>query len=220
MSRVFSWCKSLECLDLSSWNTSKVTNMSRMLYHCFYLKEFSTNDWLIPNGTDMTSMFEGCEGLSESLNLDLSGFDMRKITDAGKVKDMLLECWADEIHTPKTLKCQISYCRWIRLKRNLVIKKRGQKRTENSIQHFRLTCRIAYCLNEMGNRKCISTHREQLRQQCQEMEVFPKHVRFVDLPKKIRYAEFQRWDCPRQIIHITERHRLRKLQLKIVWEPL
>ena len=38
MRSMFSWCESLESIDLSSFNTNNVNNMSDMFYDCESLK--------------------------------------------------------------------------------------------------------------------------------------------------------------------------------------
>ena len=38
MNNMFSYCSSLESIDLSSFNTSNVTNMRGMFSHCYSLK--------------------------------------------------------------------------------------------------------------------------------------------------------------------------------------
>ncbi len=83
MTTMFSFCKSLIALDLSSFNTSKVTNMSRM----FYLDANITNalqsitfgdNFDTSKITDMEHMFTGCNSMQQ---LDLSGFDTSNVTD-------------------------------------------------------------------------------------------------------------------------------------------
>ncbi len=43
MSRMFSWCKNLSELNLSSFNTNNVTNMSRMFSGCNNLNKILIN---------------------------------------------------------------------------------------------------------------------------------------------------------------------------------
>ena len=76
MSRMFDWTLSLTNLDLSSFDTSNVTNMSSMFYNTplttLDLSSFDTS-----NVTDMSWMFSSTD-LTE---LDLSHFDTSNVTD-------------------------------------------------------------------------------------------------------------------------------------------
>ena len=104
VSLMFQACYELEQLDLSKWNTSSAVNMNSMFYGCYKLKELNVGSWDVSNvmnfyqtfvncyalehlhglgnwitssATDMRNTFHGCESLKE---LDLSGFDTRKVT--------------------------------------------------------------------------------------------------------------------------------------------
>ena len=77
MSWMFGTCYSLTNLDLNSFNTSNVTNMTRMFSGCG-LTSMDLSSFNTSNVTTMKSMFCGCDNLT---NLDLSGFDTSKVTD-------------------------------------------------------------------------------------------------------------------------------------------
>jgi surface protein len=48
-------------LDLSNFNTSKVTNMSRIFSLASNVKEIKVSDsWIVGSTTDVTDMFDGC----------------------------------------------------------------------------------------------------------------------------------------------------------------
>ena len=76
---MFALCKA-RSIDLSSFNTSKVTSMSSMFAQCktnsLDLSSFNTS-----NVTDMSGMFSSCKVQS----LDLSSFDTSKVTDMGSM---------------------------------------------------------------------------------------------------------------------------------------
>ena len=76
MSSLFYYTSNLENLDISSWDTSKVTNMSYMIAGTnitdLDLSELETN-----NVTDMSYMFAEIENTT----LDLSDFDTSNVTD-------------------------------------------------------------------------------------------------------------------------------------------
>ena len=65
-------------LDLSSFDTSNVTNMGFMFYNCSKLTSLDLSNFNTSNVTDMGSMFQFC---SKLISLDLSNFDTSKVTD-------------------------------------------------------------------------------------------------------------------------------------------
>ena len=68
-------CNNLSSLpDISEWNTSKVTNMSKM-FCCKNLKSLpDISEWNTSNVTDISGMFDGCDSL---VNLpDISKFEL------------------------------------------------------------------------------------------------------------------------------------------------
>ena len=60
MCRMFYGCSSLIELNLSNFNTNKVTNMSYMFYRCSSLKELNLSNFNTNNVTDMFGIFDGC----------------------------------------------------------------------------------------------------------------------------------------------------------------
>jgi len=75
MSSMFSKCSSLEKLNVSGWDTSKVTDMGYMFFRCYALKEldlssFSTASLKLPDAnssfaSDYAQMFYGCDSLTK-----------------------------------------------------------------------------------------------------------------------------------------------------------
>ena len=82
MSNMFSNCGSLMSLDLSNFNTSKVTNMSNMISNCESLISLDLSSFNTSNVTNMESMFSSCSSLT---NLDLSSFNTSKVTNMGSM---------------------------------------------------------------------------------------------------------------------------------------
>ena len=76
MSNMFVSCNNLTDLDLSNFDTSNVTNMSSMFASCNNLTDLDLSNFDTSNVTNMGAMFSGCSNL-ETLNL--SNFDFRKI---------------------------------------------------------------------------------------------------------------------------------------------
>lgn len=62
--------------DLSTWDTSKVIDMSSMFYYCEAIT-LDLNNWTTSNVTNMESMFYGCKFET----LDLSNFDTNNVTN-------------------------------------------------------------------------------------------------------------------------------------------
>lgn len=72
-SSMFYGCKNLTTLDLSRFNTSKVTNMSSMFNGCKSLTTLDVSNFDTVNVTDMSYMFYFCTSLT---TLDLSRFNV------------------------------------------------------------------------------------------------------------------------------------------------
>lgn len=77
MRSMFSSCTSLETLDLSSFNTEKVTNMVTMFENSKHLRSLKLPKGFIGSSvTNLKAMFRGCESLTE---LDLSGSNSENV---------------------------------------------------------------------------------------------------------------------------------------------
>ena len=77
MSSMFD-CKSLTSLDVSSFNTSNVTNMFGMFGYCYDLTSLDLKSFNTEKVTDMGWMFAGCTSLK---SLDLSSFVTSNVTN-------------------------------------------------------------------------------------------------------------------------------------------
>lgn len=74
---MFSSCTSLETLDLSSFNTEKVTSMATMFENSKHLRSLKLPKGFIGSSvTNLNAMFRGCESLTE---LDLSGSNSENV---------------------------------------------------------------------------------------------------------------------------------------------
>ena len=73
-------------VDLSSWDSSKVTDMSSMFYHCKFLTALDVSNFDTSQVTDMYGMFYDCSSLTA---LDVSNFDTSQVTD---MSFMLFNC--------------------------------------------------------------------------------------------------------------------------------
>ena len=86
MSSMFDGCGNLTDLDLSNFDTSQVTNMSRMFYECSSLTSLDVSNFDTSQVTDMECMFDNCSSLT---SLDVSNFDTSQVTKMGW---MFFEC--------------------------------------------------------------------------------------------------------------------------------
>ena len=78
MQDMLSACSNLEYLDVSQWNTSKVTNMYYGFIGCAKLTEIiGIEDLDVSNCTNLSCLFESCSGLT---SLDLSKWNVAKCT--------------------------------------------------------------------------------------------------------------------------------------------
>ena len=84
ISYMFSRCKFLTNLDLTNFNTKKVTNMEYMFENCKSLKNINLSIYNTNNVTNMRGMFSGCESLT---NLNLSNFDTKNVNTMYRMFD-------------------------------------------------------------------------------------------------------------------------------------
>ena len=78
MSWMFCGCSNLTNLNLSSFNTKNVTNMKEMFRGCSNLTKLNLSSFDTKNVTNMSWMFSGCSNL---IKLNLSSFDTKNVTD-------------------------------------------------------------------------------------------------------------------------------------------
>ena len=88
MTCIFLGCSGLTSLDVSHFNTKKVTDMSCMFYECGKLTSLDVSHFNTGNVTDMSFMFFNCSALTL---LDLTNFNTAKVVDMG---GMLILCSA------------------------------------------------------------------------------------------------------------------------------
>ena len=84
MSKMFSQCYVLSSLDLSKFDTSQVTDMSNMFYDSSSLTSLDVSKFDTSQVTNMSYMFENCRRLT---NLDVSNFDTSKVTNMSYMFD-------------------------------------------------------------------------------------------------------------------------------------
>ena len=82
MSSLFSGCSSLTSLDLSNFNTSQAENMNNMFYKCFNLSILNLSNIDTSNVKDMDHMFSNCSLIR---SLDLSDFNITKVKNFSKM---------------------------------------------------------------------------------------------------------------------------------------
>ena len=75
---MFRECSSLKSIDLSSFNTSNVNDMSGMFYNCSSLKSIDLSSFNTSNVKDMRDMFYSCSSLE---SIDLSSFNTSNVNN-------------------------------------------------------------------------------------------------------------------------------------------
>jgi surface protein len=79
---MFNGCTNLTSLDLSGFDTSKVTTMSSMFNGCLKLTSLDVSNFDTSNVTNMSMMFKNCNNLT---TLNVSNFDTSKVTNMGEM---------------------------------------------------------------------------------------------------------------------------------------
>lgn len=77
MQNMFASCSELTSLDLSSFNTASVKNMSYMLYGCANLESLDVSSFNTASVTNMNRMFSDCSSLA---CIDLRSFNTKQVT--------------------------------------------------------------------------------------------------------------------------------------------
>ena len=85
---MFFKCYNLKEIDLSSFNTSNVKNMSYMFYYCKNLKEINLSSFNTSNVENMSYMFDRCFNLKKLIIKKEFKNDFEKIVDD---KNILIE---------------------------------------------------------------------------------------------------------------------------------
>lgn len=88
MSAMFVNCSNLNVLDITNLDTSKVVNMSGIFDGCESLKSIDLSSFDTSNVTDMSYMFRECKSLEK---IDVSHFNTSQVTD---MSGMFSECEA------------------------------------------------------------------------------------------------------------------------------
>ena len=86
MTGMFCSCNMLQELDVSFFDTTKVTEMAYMFSHCAKLEQLNVKGFSTTNVSTMRGMFSHCHNLRE---LDTSSFDMGNVSD---ITDMFDGC--------------------------------------------------------------------------------------------------------------------------------
>ena len=79
MINTFSYCRNISKLDISKWNTSNVTNMGGMFYYCNSLKSLDISKWDTSKVVDMSGMFQECSQIETPL--DVSKWNTSNVTN-------------------------------------------------------------------------------------------------------------------------------------------
>ena len=88
MNGMFGDCTHLTSLDITNFNTAKVTNMGNMFLGCSNLTSLDLTNFNTAKVTDMHGMFKGCSALT---SLDLTNFNTAEVRDMNRMFNMLDE---------------------------------------------------------------------------------------------------------------------------------
>ncbi|MBR3413438.1 MAG: BspA family leucine-rich repeat surface protein [Bacteroidales bacterium] len=77
MNKMFEDCNGLTSINVSHFDTSKVTDMGNMFRLCSGLKSLDVSNFDTSKVTEMSGVFQGCSGLT---SLDVSHFDTSNVT--------------------------------------------------------------------------------------------------------------------------------------------
>ena len=96
MNRLFSYCSSLTSLDVTHFNTAKVTNMNNMFSNCSSLTSLDVTYFNTANVTDMNKMFYKCSALttiyaSDNFVTDKVEYSYNMFYDCTSLKGTTLE---------------------------------------------------------------------------------------------------------------------------------
>ena len=80
---MFSGCSSLKSINLSSFNTTNVKNMSQIFRECSSLHSIDLSSFNTTNAENMNGMFDGCYSLKKE-NVKISEYG-KKLLDE--------KCW-------------------------------------------------------------------------------------------------------------------------------
>ncbi len=82
MWNMFYGCNKLKNINVSNFNTSNVTNMSSVFGGCSSLSSIDVSNFNTSNVTSMSGIFSGCSSLS---GIDVSNFDTSKVTSMSRM---------------------------------------------------------------------------------------------------------------------------------------
>ena len=103
---IFFNCENLQSVDLSGFSTENVTNLMDMFNGCRSLQTINWgNNFKTGAVTNIQGMFTGCSSLTE---LDLSGFDLSKVTDEKNIRYFLSGCYGLEVIQTPDKACSLS----------------------------------------------------------------------------------------------------------------
>ena len=88
MTNMFYGCDALTSLDLTSFNTAEVTNMSNMFRLCYALTSLDLSNFNTAEVTNMSYMFKSCKALT---SLDLTSFNTAEVEN---MTEMFSNCTA------------------------------------------------------------------------------------------------------------------------------
>ena len=140
MRGMFSWCKSLQILDLSHFNTKNVTDMKEMFFLCSSLTVLNLSKFNFKKVTNMKEMFFECLSLNKII---LSVCDSDNINDGYDIliiKNNLIEFYGNNLEEIQKinhpiLNCYMNYLKCLETKKEDSIKSSNRFRN-NGINFY------------------------------------------------------------------------------------
>ena len=110
---LFSSCSSLKTLDASNWDTSNITDMTRMFDGCRALKTLNASGWDTSNVVSMKNMFLHTDSMTSVKGLERwstpSLETMQEMFSSSAIQDLDLQNFSTDSLT--TINGMFSYCR-------------------------------------------------------------------------------------------------------------
>ena len=125
-SYMFYYCKNINRIDFSSFNTQNVTNMSNMFYYCLNLTNLNLSSFNTEKVTNMSNLFSYCLNLS---NIALSSFNTKNVTNMSNMFSFcnkLTDIDISFFHVPPNLKAEHMFQRCLNLK-NIKMNKQSKE---------------------------------------------------------------------------------------------
>jgi len=170
MYSMFYQCSSLTSLNLSCLNTSQVTDMAGMFFHCKLLTSLDLLNFNTSQVKRMQAMFNGCQSLT---SLDLSNFNVSENTN---IEKMFYSCSNLEFinlysFNEEILKSFVKIFEKVPI--NIVFCLNENINKDNISQIKALSCHVIYCSEDWKSKqKIIISDTQNCIENCEKTELY------------------------------------------------